>query len=355
MQITHIIESTATGTLSIVSMLANEQSLNNSVTVIYSRRPETPLNLEDYFSTNVNLIECQLESKKLFKSVFKLNRKLRSLCPDIIHCHSSFAGFIGRLAAIRNKAKVFYSPHCISFMRKDISLLKATVFKFLEIIGTFKKSTYIACSESERLAIRKALPYVNVVLIENAVNLSEFDLNSKKSFEKSHLEKLKVISVGGIRPQKGPSEFAKISKYFNNHNVEFIWVGDGDIELKKMLLSAGVQVKGWLDKKSVLSQLHQADVYLSTALWEGMPVSIIEASAADLPVIARNCEGNKDVVENGTSGILFDNTDEAVEKLLCLIKSEQLRESLAVKAKEAVFNRFSVDRYIKEVTKIYEE
>lgn len=352
MKIINIIESTATGTLSIASMAANKQIENNEVFVVFSRRPDTPKTINNMFDKNITLIEDNLKISNFPFSVFSLRKILDDIKPDIVHCHSSFAGFVGRLASLGLNTKVFYSPHCISFMRQDISKTKSLLFKIFERIACMKYSTYIACSESEKQAINKALPFANVKLLENAVDLTDFT-QSKVHAENLGNEIIKVITVGGIRPQKGPTEYAQIANEFKGKNIEFIWIGDGDIEQKQALLDAGVTITGWMSREEVIAELYKADVYLSTALWEGMPVSIIEACAANLPVIARNCAGNKDIISSGNNGYLFDDTQQCTNLLADYLAAPTAFEELARRAHDQVFTRFSVERFAEELDEIY--
>lgn len=348
MIIVHIIESSATGTLSIVNMAANHQTKVNDVTVIFSRRPDTPENIKKTFANDVKLIEDKLQAKYFPFSVFSLRKHIKNLNPDVVHCHSSFAGFVGRLAAIGFKSKVFYSPHCISFMRKDISFFKRTLFKLFEKIGCLKNSTYIACSQSEQYVIKAELPGSRVVLLENAVDLRDFrkELNVSPKIQR-------IITVGGIRPQKGPEEFAKIAQSFDGSDIEFVWIGDGDLEHKQALLDAGVVVTGWLPRQQVIEELYQSDLYLSTARWEGMPVSIIEACAAGLPVVARNCDGNKDIINNKKNGLLFDTTECAIKYISDCINDVNFANQLANAANSQVFERFSIVRFHQQLSEIY--
>jgi glycosyltransferase involved in cell wall biosynthesis len=351
-KIVHLIESTATGTLSIAQMAANAQGNSSDVTVIFSRRPDTPKDIERLFTNNVSLIEEDLQANNFPFSVFALRRHLKTIKPDIMHCHSSFAGFVGRLAALGLKTKVLYSPHCISFMRKDISKSKSFLFKLFELFASIKPCTYVACSESERQAVKSSLPFAKVVLLENAVDLTDFK-QAKVCVESSENKKIKVITVGGIRPQKGPAEYAQLANEFRQKNIEFIWIGDGDIEQKQALLDAGVKVTGWMTREEVIAELYKADVYISTALWEGMPVSIIEACAANLPVIARNCSGNKDIIYSGNNGHLFDDTKQCIDLLDNYLAEPAEFEVLARHAHDQVFTRFSVERFAEELDKIY--
>jgi glycosyltransferase involved in cell wall biosynthesis len=351
--IVHIVEACATGTLSMVALVANLQVKKGyNVTIVYSERSETPKNLREIFDSRIDLHSLNMGPRSFPLSVVKLRAILKLLQPEIVHCHSSFAGFVGRLASIGKKHDVFYSPHCIAFMRQDIGWFKRQIFRVFESVASVCSATYVACSQSEQQEINKALPFANVKLLENAVDLTDFT-QSKVHAENLGNERIKVITVGGIRPQKGPTEYAQIANKFKQKNVEFIWIGDGDIEYKQVLLDAGVTITGWMSREEVIAELYKADVYISTALWEGMPVSIIEACAANLPVIARNCAGNKDIISSGNNGYLFDETKQCIDLLDNYLAEPSSFEELARQAHDQVFTRFSVERFAEELDEIY--
>ena len=108
-----------------------------------------------------------------------------------------------------------------------------------------------------------------------------------------------------------------------------------------------------MPRADVINELAQADLYLSTALWEGMPVSIIEACAAGVPVIARNCDGNKDIISHGSNGYLFNTTAQAIEQISSHLVSPAKLNTLAQLANQQVFTRFSVERFSSELARIY--
>lgn len=354
MKIVHVIESSATGTLSIVMMAAQYQARQHDVTVIFSRRPDTPPNIEALFPSNVTLIEVAMSPKHFPWSLFALRSQIKKVQPDVIHCHSSFAGFLGRLSSLFMKSKVFYSPHCISFMRKDISPLKSFLFKAFESIASVRPATYIACSESERSAIKSALSFADVTLLENAVDLSDFSQLRKLG---AMSKKATILTVGGIRPQKGFTEFsniAKVAKEFAHLDLHFVWIGDGSPEDRAILEAAGVEVTGWKNRQEVIELLKEADIYLSTSLWEGMPVSVIEASAAGLPLLLRDCAGNSDVVSDKCGGRLFTQTSEAIVLLYqFLVDPDKFRQA-TLPDRTAVFQRFSVERFAQHLEEIYQ-
>lgn len=351
-KIVHIIEATATGTLSMAALLANTQKKSgHEVFVIFSIRPETPEDLINYFANGIQLLQVQMHTPiEKIKCLPKLRGLLKEVNPDCIFMHSSFSGFLGRLSSIfaKNRAKFLYIPHCISFMRQDVGITKKLVFILFEWFASIKKSDYIACSASEQKAIRAAIPFRKCHLVENALDFSaipkspNLDLSSRKR---------SVITVGQIRSQKGPSIFSEIAHSVKEADplIDFIWVGDGDPESRSMLENAGVRVIGWVPKNQVWQHLGDASLYLSTALWEGMPVSVIEASFAGLPVVASNCAGNIDVIEHEKTGWIFNTADEAKNQILSSLSNPQLSQSIAKTAFDIAKQRFSVERYFQEM------
>lgn len=351
-KIIHIIEATATGTLSMAALLANAQKKSgHEVFVIFSIRPETPENLSNHFENGIHLLQVQMHtSLEKIKCLPELRNLLIKVNPDCVFMHSSFSGFLGRLSSILtlSRARFLYIPHCISFMRQDVGFIKKFLFIIFEWFASIKKADYVACSASEQKAIRAAIPFRKCHLVENALDFSVIPDHPSLGLAS---RKRSVITVGQIRPQKGPSKFSEIARSLKeaDQSIEFIWVGDGDPQARSVLENAGVRVIGWVPKNQVWQYLGEASLYLSTALWEGMPVSVIEASFAGLPVVASNCAGNVDVIEHEKTGWLFNTTDEANKYILSSLRNPELSQSIAKTAFDIAKQRFSIERYFQEM------
>jgi glycosyltransferase involved in cell wall biosynthesis len=354
MRIVNIAESSATGTLAIAEICCNTMARKgHEVHFVYSMRSETPKDIEKRFEKGVGIHTVGMGFKDFPWSFIRLFSVVKDLEPDVVHLHSSFAGLVGRFVGLLDiRSRYYYSPHCISFMRKDIGVIKNRVFVLLERIANIKKATYLACSNSEALAIKQTLNVKDVFVLENAIDLSEFSKTAVR--KKGKKEKYSIVTVGQIRPQKGPEEFAEIAKQFKFHNCEFLWIGDGDEQSRADLVASGVDVLGWLPKHEVIRILESSDLYISTARWEGMPVSIIEAMAANLPVVARDCSGNIDLIDNGKNGILFSSTNEAFRAVNEFLSKPEVFQDLALTAKKAIPERFSTGRFEKELISLYE-
>jgi glycosyltransferase involved in cell wall biosynthesis len=352
MRVVHVLESTATGTLSMVQIMANRLAAErHEVIVIYSRRKDTPQELGRMFRTGVELRHLQMRGRPLPAVIAALRKEIAIARPDVVHLHSSFAGFLGRIstAFLSSRTRYFYSPHCISFMRADVPMALKLAFAGLEWLASWKKCTYVGCSMSECDAVRRYLGK-RVVLLENAVDISDLS-SSGMAMEQRPM--LRVVTAGGLRRQKDPLKFAAIARRFDRDSVEFVWLGDGDDSFKQALRDAAVTVTGWLPRADVIAQIGKADLYLSTSAWEGMPVSVIEAMAVGTPVLATRCSGNTDVIRHDETGWLFDTENEASGLIERICIDAALRRRIAQAAQKEAGLRFSEDRFYTAVRELY--
>lgn len=353
MKIVQIMESSATGTLSMVCLIANRFAREgHEVHVIYSIREETPTDIHAMFDSNVALRHVQMKGVPLLPAIARLTGVLREIQPDVIHLHSSVAGFLGRLAALftARRSTVLYSPHCISFMRRDISPLTRFAFVALESLATLRKCLYVACSESERKAVHSYLRQP-VVVVENAVSEMRVQVADRPA-RNATTEKC-VVTVGGIRPQKNPLLFADIANGLRDSGLRFIWIGDGDAALKAQLRAAGVEVTGWMARAQVELQLQQACVYLSTSSWEGMPVSVIEAMLLGVPVVVSACAGNIDIVRPWHNGVVFTTCEDAIRCIVDFADDQVLRGLIAARAQKEATERFAEARFFQQLAPFY--
>ena len=234
-------------------------------------------------------------------------------------------------------------------MRQDISTIKRTLFVLLEWVGALKSATYVACSNSEGDSIKKYIPFRPCVVVENAVNVNDWNFQGDWASRKKQ-----VTTVGQIRLQKDPMRFARVAKeaLAKRNDVEFVWVGDGDEEDKLALIEAGVKVLGWKTPDEVKKILRSSRYYLSTALWEGMPVSPIESMLSGCVAVLSDCAGNIDIVETGSTGYVFKDEKQAVEQLISLFDNEDLASSLAEAGRAHCAKQYAVERYVQEMNSL---
>ena len=352
MKILHFNEASATGTLAISRDLALEQARSGHFVVYwYGERMDTPPDINESFQGDVLTRKCSLSGFGALATLFRIRREVKLYKYDIVHLHSSKAGFLGRLCLVGTSAKLIYSPHCISFMRQDVGKIVRRFFIYLERIANLNRSTYVACSESEKVEINKALPTAYVVLIENAIqSLSD---ESSVSRHNNRKEKLLVVTTGGIRPQKGPGMFSQISSQIGSEGFEFIWVGDGDKADKIELEKSKVTVTGWVTRKEAQEVARKCDIFLSTSLWEGLPIALLEAMSIGLCPVVCDCAGNIDVIEDGKTGFIFSSLEEAISILNKLRDDRLLLNRVGFAAYKESETRFSIRRFYSEFESLY--
>lgn len=353
MKIVHVMECFAGGTFNFLVDLTCELSDEEHVVIYGANRENTPKNFKNLFNKNVKFIKwetAQREMKPLkdIKALWELYTILKKINGiDVIHLHSSKAGFLGRIVSflLGESNKTIYTPHAISFLRLDVNPKKRKIFIWMEKFASFFGGKIVACSQSEKEAIEEQGIKI-VTFINNGIK----PLKIEKKVNTS--DKITIISVGRLSIQKNPKLFNDIAlEFIDNPNIQFIWCGDG--ELKSELTSPNIKCTGWIERKELENYLANADIYLSTSLWEGLPLSVLEAMSIGLPVVLSDCVGNRDLVEN--NGFLYNNKMEAIKNINELLKDKMLINKKGHNSKIIVKNKFNIRNMAIAYLKIYIE
>ena len=349
----HIIESSGTGTLQMTINIANSQAKkkNNQVYVIYSKRKSTPKNIKKKFNKNVKLIYIDMQNLvKFFTFHKKIINTLDKIKPNFLFLHSSFAGAIGRLASLflQKKIIIFYIPHAISFLNYvDFNIFKRGLFIIIENILNLKNTIYIAVTKSEKEGIKKKILSVKCELIENSIQI-------KTNPEKKKLKKNLITMVGEIRKKKGVDSFCNIAKkvMLYEKNIKFVWIGDGDKDLKKKLINSNIEVTGWLNSQKVYKILNNAAIYLTASKYEGMSISVLEAIFFKTVVVAYACEGHRDLLVHNLTGFIFNNDYQASKIILKLLKNKKYSNTVSEKAYKLNKKKFSLKKFNNSYNKL---
>lgn len=338
LKILHIVEAMGGGVFSYIVDLTNNMCDECEVVVAYALRPQTPQDFDTYFDKRIKLIKVKnftrhISLKQDLKAFFEIKKIYKEVDPDIVHLHSSKAGILGRFSINGSKVKMFYTPHGYAFLKKDDSVFKRYIYKFIEWIAAQKTCTIIACSKGEyeaTLELTKNSTYIN-----NGINIDEFNGLECQNYSKD--EVLKICTVGRICYQKNPELFNKIAEAFPN--ILFTWVGDG--EMKDKLTSPNIKITGWVDRKTALEFLNMSNVFLLPSLWEGLPISLLEAMYLKKICIASKVIGNKDVIRHGDNGFLANKLEDYIFTIKALSNGEYDIESVKEKSYRDVIENYT--------------
>jgi glycosyltransferase involved in cell wall biosynthesis len=356
-KIIHVTEAFLGGVYNYVKDLSNWQADKYDVYIIFSIHDLTSANYKDQFDSRIHLIELP-EIARSFNP-FKFSIALKALHdtiskyqPDIVHLHSSFAGFYGRFAIHDTKIKLFYSPHAYGFAMQNCSFAKRSLYKFLEKIAGRKNCLTICDCESEYIESRlvtKQSTFANngidIPALEHDIELA----NVQNSGIRNGTQ-LRVFMLGRICEQKNPEQFNRIAAYFPN--IKFTWIGDG--ELRNRLTSPNIEITGWVSRKEAVSFVMNNDIFLFTTRWESLSLALLECMYMEKLCIVMDAEGNRDVIKNGINGFLCYSDADVIEVLKKVISSNDINwHEIALCAQQAIVDEYNIQQRNKKLSEIY--
>lgn len=329
LRIVHVIESFAGGSIVLIILLARQLRDCEHI-VIHGERSNEQAKEEvrRLFGDRVAFhhwrgAQREIHPQRDWQAYADLRSQLAGLRFEVLHLHCAKAGFLGRLAA-RSLGidAVIYSPQAAPFLRKDISSWKRALFVRLERWANRMSGRVVATSASEQEAFqREGIP---ALCIPNGVEMPE---TAPPPPPASRQKPIRVVTVGRLTPQKNPLQFARIAEIFSeDERIAFEWIGDG--EMRKEVASEAFTISGWLSQTEVHQRVRQAHIYLSTALWEGLPFAVLEAMSLSKPLLLRDCVGNRDCVDSRRNGFLFDRDEEAIAHLQAWIQTPEALEAM---------------------------
>lgn len=286
-----------------------------------------------------------------FVELFRLLRRER---PDILHASSSKAGVLGRLAAFVAGVPIrIFSVHGWAFAGR--SGLASWPYRWADRLVRPLTTVTVCVSEHERtLGIRAGTCSARrTVVIRNAVDL---DGIPRAGHERA---RPLVVSVGRLRAPKDFLTLARALAALPAGSFEALIVGDGpdrpalESELRRLGLEDRVRLAG--ERDDVPDLLASADVFVLSSVSEGLPVSVLEAMAAELPVVASRVGGVPELVADGETGFLVPPRDPqalaaALERL---VDDGELRRRLGAVGRVRAETRFGLNAFRRAHLELY--
>jgi glycosyltransferase involved in cell wall biosynthesis len=303
-----------------------------------------------------NIIELVMRNALSLGSAVKLARFARANKVDLIHAHVAREYPLAALAAGRANVPLVLTRHVLFPLSK---VHRLTLRRTARVIA-------VSQAVADSLRAQNIFAPEKVVVIHNGIDLERFaqGVNPGRAEKSGFL----VGMIGHLAPIKGPEDFIRAAAIVceRRDDVSFVIAGEdksrtgenraalerliGDLKLNEK-----VRLIGWVE--DVASLLSNFDLYVSPARSEPFGLSIVEAMAAGVPVLATTSEGAREILEDRQTGILVPIGDfEALANSICdLLSHAEQRQSLAANAKRVVRESFSLERMVMNTEQLYNE
>ncbi|VAV85703.1 hypothetical protein MNBD_DELTA01-1784 [hydrothermal vent metagenome] len=315
----------------------------------------------------VDIFELEVKSPFDIRDMLRFISFLRREKVDIVHAHlfnaSRASHFLAKLAGVRITIE---TNHVREAWRKG------TLKTWYAIDRLFSRFTdcIIAVSKAnaDYLLEVKGIEPGKVKVVQNGIDTRAFDAQSRPATSiKAALgipdDAPLIAVIARLEPQKGHIYLLEaipeiIRKY---PDVVFLLAGDGVLasELKaqaaRLKIDRNVIFAGFRSDAELL--LRSSDIFLLPSLWEGLPLVVIEASAAGIPVIATAVDGTPEVVRDGETGLLIEPRNPVVitESVLRLLDNPEEAKKMGQRGANYVRAHFDISQQVKGTEAIYME
>lgn len=305
------------------------------------------------------------------RSIRRLASLIREIRPHILHSHTAKAGAIARAAAlVVGEARPPLVVHTFHghVLKGYFGRARTAFFRRVESVLASASDVLVAVSPEVRdeLVELGVAPRRKFVVIPLGIPLEERLGGPEAGLDLRHAygipEHAFVVGwVGRMTGVKDTGALLRIAAALRARGIDAVlcMVGDGpererleqlahDLGIARSVYFAGYQVE-------VAPFYSLFDAFLLPSVNEGTPVSAIEALASGTPVVATRVGGVPDVVRDGIDGFLVESGDlaGATDRLAALARQPSLRRRLGAAGRERVRARYSVDRLVRDVDRLY--
>ncbi len=328
------------------------------------------MGLEPHYVKHMHREINPLKDRKAYKEMKGIIKDFR---PDIVHTHAAKAGALGRLAAANCKVPVIVHTFHGHVFHSYFNPVKTRAFVKIEQYLASKSSKIIAISNKQKKEIGEdfgVAPLDKIEVIPLGFDLSRFqeniDLKRKKFREEWGIEDEEVAIgiIGRLVPIKNHQFFLEaIQSLSEKTNIPFkaFIIGDGE---DRAVIENKARELGLIDSEKIIftswiKDVDEAnagmDIIALTSFNEGTPVSLIEAQAANKPIVSTNVGGIQDIILENDTGFLseLNEQEKFVSDLQKLVEDADLRKRMGQQGFDHVKEKFSYQRLVNDMDRLY--
>ncbi|HVU79692.1 MAG TPA: glycosyltransferase [Gaiellaceae bacterium] len=378
MRIVHAIARLNVGgaALSVLELAAGQRARGHDVLVVAGQIPPGEASMEHLAvelgvpHLHLSTLQREVSATADLTTAAALRRLLRDRRPDVLHTHTAKAGTTGRLAALaagRARPKTVVHTFHGHVLSGYFNPTKERAFRLVERALAHATDRLIAVSDEVRddLVRFHVAPPAKIAVVPYGFDLdnrvrADPETRARKRGELGLADDSFVIGwAGRLTAVKQPLDLVRTAAKMPGATL--VLAGDGELRDETEAAAADLGVAdrvrflGYVDD---IGDWYAAfDAFLLTSLNEGAPVVAIEAQAAGVPVVATDAGGTRTVVDDAETGFVvpIGAVDELADRLARLCAEPSLRRSLGATGAARMRERFSVERMVDDVERLYAE
>jgi glycosyltransferase involved in cell wall biosynthesis len=290
------------------------------------------------------------------RSLFALVSTLRRLRPQVVHTHMAKAGVIGRVAAVIARVPVRVHTYHGHLLHGYFSPLVTRIFTSIErVLRTVTTHALVvgAATRRDLLEARVVTQQQSSTIMPAAKPMQRHDRSRARQTLGLPEHGVLVGFVGRLTGIKRPDRFVRLARAVRN--ATFIVVGNGPLRDETVASAAtfnNVTFLDWHDDVSLV--LSALDIVVLTSDNEGVPLSLIEAASAGVPVVSTDVGSVREIVEHGVTGFVVSDEHALANAVAELVNDDSLRHTMGERASAHITERCSMRAYLDAHMSLYE-
>lgn len=280
-----------------------------------------------------------------------IRQAIKELQPDVIYCHSTWAGLFARLPMLMTgkPCRVIYNAHGWSFLR-DTAEWKRRIYALIERILQQRTDVIINVSKYEyKAAVRYGLKADNQTVIYSGISPEKGKIDPTVKLPEG---KINLLFVGRFDPQKGLDILLKAFNATKRDDLHLTIIGDnvvdGGPKIEKKNTDR-ITFLGWVPHDKLASYYNACDAVVMPSRWEAFGLVAIEAMKYGKPVIASDRGALPELVEDKVDGYVVDFSETLIFDKINRFKLHKLGE----KAKCVFKKYYTAEKMCSETKDVY--
>lgn len=290
---------------------------------------------------------------RIIETFIKVAKLIKNENINVVHTHHRMAALYTKLLSYFYKFKFIHTAHNTFNDKKKLTNYALNKSEIIAVGENVKKNLTDVYSLNEQ----------NIKVIYNSIEEESIEYKLVKEISECKKNGNFIVgNIGRLSEQKGMLYFVKAAKEVikKYDKVKFFIVGDGEekLKIKKMIdeydLDNYVMLLGY--RPDIINIMKQLDIIVLSSLWEGLPLTPIEAFSMGKTVIGTKVDGTPEIIKNNYNGLLVEPKEysQIADAIVYLYENQEILKKLEKNARTTYEDVFSYNVFVEKYIDFYE-